>query len=325
MSDSVSSGLTVKNTNQTTRLNPSLVSTVEAMGAKSCIPDGFGMFWYPQQAVAGQAAKISLLNSQLGVTAPLWSTSTDALFGNVTVGNLSLNGSAIFPDSGTPLPSSWWDLQMGAAYIKQINERWSCGVLLGGGSVSDKPFADIHDDTISISTFVEWKTSPKTGWLFYVISTTHGQVGQNIPIPGVAYEFETPSCKGLIGFPFLDVTYNLTEKLNVEVYYAALTDVQARMNYRPVNGVTIFQGFTWSYLAWLRHGRADPQSMLFLYQKSLDCGVEWLCTQNLSLNLTGGFAFDRYFVENNGLSLHAKNEIHLGSTPFVGLQLLFQY
>lgn len=307
------------------KLDPGLLRTLESMGAKSCVPDGLGGFWYPAQPVRKQSTDFGFTQSQFGVTLPLASSSSEALFGNFTFSNLAMNGSAILPKDHRRLSGSLWDIQGGVAYIKQIDPTWSCGVMLGGGTVTDKPFASIRDDTVSASAFVRMRQSKQTAWLFYVVSTTNGQVGHNIPIPGIAYEFRTPYCKGLIGFPFVDVNYKFTDELNLAVYYCALTDVQARLNYQPMKGLVFYQDFTWMYESWFLHDRTNTGLMLFRYEKHVEAGINWLFSKYVSLNVSAGFAFDRYFVENYGFSLHGKNEFRLGSTPYVAAQLLLQY
>jgi hypothetical protein len=304
------------------KLDPGLMCSLESMGAKNCIPDGGGFFYYPTQRVRGQSTSYGFTESQFGATAPVWSSGSEVLFANVSVGALNGNGSALL--GGKPLPRNLWDIEAGGAYIRQFDETWSAGLILGGGSVSDRPFANLRNDTVSASVFGRMRQDEKTAWLFYVVSTTTGQFGHNIPVPGVAYEFRQDRCRGLVGFPFVDLKYELHDNWYLSAYYCALTDMQFRLNYQPIPRLVIYEGFSWFYESWLPQDR-EKHMMLFRYEKDLEVAANWLFGPHLSLAARGGYAFDRYFVESNGFSLHGPKETRLAPTPFVGLQLLLQY
>jgi hypothetical protein len=101
--------------------------------------------------------------------------------------------------------------------------------------------------------------------------------------------------------------------------------MQQRLNFQPIKTLVLYQDFTWMYQSWMLNDRTARRSMLFRYEKHVETGVNWLFTSHASLNVAGGYAFNRYFVENNGLSLHSPNEFDLQPTPYLSLQFLLQY
>ena len=55
-------------------------------------------------------------------------------------------------------------------------------------------------------------------------------------------------------------------------------------------------------------------------------GVGWQAAQRVDFRFTGGYAFDRYFIENRGLSFtRGRNRVDLAPGPFVAAQLEFKY
>jgi len=158
-----------------------------------------------------------------------------------------------------------------------------------------------------------------------VVSTTNGQVGQNIPIPGVAYEFSSEEFHGVIGFPFFNLTYRPLSFLEYELSYAAITDVETRLNFLPAESGKVFVGFAWANLSWFRAGRADSQAQLFSYEKRLEAGLSWHFASWADLQFVSGWAFDRYFTETRGFSLRDRNRIDIGPGPFLMTQLELKY
>ena len=307
------------------RLPPSLLFTLEALGASSGVPDGVGASWYPTVPVRGQRANMSLWNYQAGLTVPAYTTATDGLFVNGSVRNLGVNTNAVLPIYRTRFPADLWDIQLGGAYVRQLGNGWSWGGYAGGGSASDKPFHSLSEMTVSALGFLRIPRGERDGWLVYVVSTTNGQFGRNLPVPGLAYEFRSDKLRGVVGFPFVNLTYQPVPEVEGEFGYAALTDVLARVTFLPWQHARLFAAFEWTNQTWRRAGRRVRSDQLFLYEKRLEGGVAWAADPRLSFRLTGGYAFNRYFVENSGFSLTGRNRVDIGSGPFVALQLELRY
>src|SRR5262249_20377508 len=150
-------------------------------------------------------------------------------------------------------------------------------------------------------------------------------VGQNIPIPGLAYEFTRDEIRGVIGFPFFNLTYRPLPFLEYELNYAAITDVQTRLNYLPAESAKLFAGFAWANQSWLRAGRADSQAQLFSYEKRLEAGLTWQVASFANLQFTSGWAFDRYFIETSGFGLRGHNRVDIAPGPFLMTQFELKY
>jgi len=306
-------------------LPPAIVKTLEALGASTGVPDGVGASWEPARPVSGQQASMSLFNAQAGLALPVWTSADQGVFGTASARGLFPGGGVVFPDTRTPFPNALWELQAGGAYVQQVADGGSWGLCLAGGSASDRPFHTIHEATVSALAFWRSQTESNNAWLFYVVSVTNGQVGQNIPIPGAAYEFHSDQLDGVIGLPFLSLTYRPTEVLQFELNYAAITDVEARASVRLVDGARVFAGFSWDSESWLPADRPDHREQLFYYEKRAEGGLVWAVREHVNFVLTGGYAFDRYFLESRGFTLNGRNHVALAPGPFVAMQLEIRY
>ena len=171
------------------RLPKNLISTLESLGASSGVPDGLGASWYPTQPVRNQPAHLGMNSTQVGITEPVYHTDTDWFFANGAARLLSIRSDAILRDDRVRIPSQFWDVQAGGAVVHQMGGGYNWGAFLNVGSQSDKPFHSIHEMTVSALAFFRLPQSDTDAWLFYVVSTTAGQFGHNLPIPGLAYEF----------------------------------------------------------------------------------------------------------------------------------------
>lgn len=306
-------------------LPSSLQFTLEALGASSGVPDGLGGAWYSNAPVRGQPAGFVLSSYQGGVTLPLATTDSDGLFGNASISNATSRTTAVLPVSKSRFPADLWNVQLGGGYVQQRDSGWSWGFWGNVGSASDRPFRSIAGDTISGLAFVRLPWTDETGWLLYIVSTTSGQFGRNIPIPGIAYEFQFHKLKGAVGFPFVTLNYRPENWLEFDFNYAALTDVLARMTIHPYRSFRIFADYVWTNESWFRADRTVRQDQLFRYEMRVEGGLGWSIAKRCDLRATAGYAFDRFFVENSGYSLTGPNRIDLAPGPFVAAQFELRY
>jgi hypothetical protein len=306
-------------------LSPALRATVEALGASSGVPDGGGACWYPNVPVFGQSARMGLTNYQLGGTVPLYTGDQGGWYGNGAARLLSVRTSAILPTDKVPFPARFWDIQVGGAYLGQLANGWSWGALVNGGSVSDRPFESLRESTVSALAFVRVPDGERNGWLFFVVSTTNGQIGRNIPIPGIAYETVSEHLHAVIGFPFLTIDYRPVREFQFEFAYAAITDVLTRLSYHPTEPARVFVDYEWTNQSWFRAGRTKTSDQFFRYEMRLGGGFGWRTPGKIDFLIAGGYAFDRFFVENTGLGFQGRNRVDLAPGLYLTGQMEFKF
>jgi hypothetical protein len=306
-------------------VSETLRNTLEALGASAGVPDGVGLSWYPRSDVRGQSASMTLLNYQFGFTAPVYTDDDDTVFADGSVRALATRTRAVLPTDRVRFPHALWEVQGGGGYLGQLAGGWSWGATLNLGTASDRPFESLADATLSALAFVRAPAGDRDAWLFYVVSTSNGQLGRNIPVPGLAYEYHTDRLNAVVGFPFVTIDYRPARALQFELIYAAITDLMTRASWHVTDNARLFTGFEWANQAWFRDHRTDPRNQFFMYEKRLESGFGWQCNNRLDFRFSGGYVFDRFFVENHGLSFSGRNRVDLAPGRFVGGQLEFKY
>jgi hypothetical protein len=247
------------------------------------------------------------------------------VFADGSISALNVQSNAKLPTDHVRFPRSFWNIQGGGGYLGQLENGWSWGATLNLGTASDHPFNSLAEATLSALAFIRKPTDEQNGWLFYVVSTSNGQLGRNIPVPGVAYEYHTDHLTAVLGFPFVTIDYRPVRWFQYEFTYAALTDVMARTSWHITDRARVFTAFEWTNQAWFRAARTDKRDQFFAYEKRLDGGFGWKLNQQLDLRFTGGYVFDRFFVENRGLSFSGRNRVDVAPGLFFAAQLEFKF
>lgn len=307
------------------RLPDTLRSTLEALGASAGVADGFGYMWSPRAAVRRQNATMGLSNYQFGLTVPLESDADHLLFANGSMQALDIRTNAILPTDRVRFPRSLWDVQAGGGYVGQLDGGWSWGATVNIGTASDKPFHSLSEATLSALAFVRRPQGESNAWLFYVASISNGQLGRNIPVPGVAYEYHTDNLNAVIGFPFVTLDYRPTREWQFEFNYAALTDVLARGTYHLTSAARLYNSFEWTNQAWFRAARRNKNDQLFRYEKRVLAGFGWQLAERVDFTFAYGYAFDRLFVENSGFGFSGRNRTDIAPARFLAVQFELKY
>jgi hypothetical protein len=121
------------------------------------------------------------------------------------------------------------------------------------------------------------------------------------------------------------IDYSPVRQWQFEFNYAALTDVLARTSYHPTDRARLFTEFEWTNQAWFRAARRHTGTQFFMYEKHLDGGFGWLLEKRLDFRVAGGYAFDRFFVENRGLGFHGRNRVDLAPGAFFSAQFELKF
>ncbi len=66
--------------------------------------------------------------------------------------------------------------------------------------------------------------------------------------------------------------------------------------------------------------RVNEQDRFFYYDQRLLGGLQYFFNAHASLDLSGGYVFDRFYFEGQSLSDDHHNRIDVGNGPFLSLQ-----
>jgi hypothetical protein len=278
---------------------------------------GYGATWYPTEPVHGQNTNLGFVRQDLSGTCPLWQDPTDEWSASVRVRSEIFHTLAVLPDTGQAFPQDLWNIHLGTTYRHQFDNGWIAGGTVSFGSASDKPFNTINEMTAGINAFLRVPQGEHNAWLFTLAYSSNSELP--IPIPGVAFQWcPSDQFRANIGLPFM-VMYRPIDDLTLDFSYMLLTNIHARASYRIMPRVRIYAGYDWNNESYLLADRPAENDRLFYFDQRLTTGVQvWLCKQ-ASLDLSGGYAFDRFYFEGHSFSDRNQNRIDVGNAPVASL------
>jgi hypothetical protein len=233
-----------------------------------------------------------------------------------------IDTSAILPDTRDPFPESLWDIRVGTQYRRKFANGWIGGGNVTVGSASDKPFRSEAEATIQANLFARIPDGERNAWLLFLNYTRYREFLSDIPIPGVAYWYEPSSNLRLIlGFPFASVEWRPLDSLSVELSYFLIRTVRTQVSYRFLSVLGAYVGFDWRNEYYFRYDRKDDDKRLAYYEKRLFAGIRWDFLRGMFLDLSGGYAFDRFYFEAKSYDDRNENRVNVGDGFFGSLRL----
>jgi hypothetical protein len=280
--------------------------------------------WFPPEAVHFQATTLGVYREDFSLSAPIWQDDRNEWSLSTNLRSEEFHTGAILPTTQQAFPDQLVDVRFGTSFRHQFDNDWIAGIGGSFGSASDQPFHGVNELTAGVNAFLRVPQGDHNAWLFTLSYSTNSQI--NVPIPGVAYLWVPSDCfQAVIGFPFASLNYRPTEDLTLSLSYALLTTIHARATYRLAPRLRVYTAFDWDNESYFRVGREDDRDRFFYYEKRLSAGVQYSLSPRMNLDLSGGYAFDRFFFEGQSLTDRDNNRIDIGDGPYVSLKLLFHY
>jgi hypothetical protein len=276
---------------------------------------------YPGQDVAGQGKDLALNQHGLSLSHPITQGSNHewVLTGNLRYSKVRTD--ALLPDSRDSFPSELWDIHGGALYRHKFQNDWIGGAFLTVGSASDQPFASDDELTINANLFARIPHEGRNAWLLFLNYANNREFWPHVPIPGVGYSYEpSEAYRLIIGIPFLSAQLRPAEDLSIDLSYLAVRNVQARLSYRFGKSFRGYGGFAWRNERYFRADRSDRNDRLFYYEKRLFVGLQWSLGR-LTMDASGGFAFDRFYFESEKYENRDPNRVNVGNGPYGSLRI----
>lgn len=303
-----------------------MMSGMGMMGGMGGPGASYKALWLPAQPVSGQDTNLAMVQEDFAFSVPLWRNGPDGVTFSAGARNELFQTGAVMPLTGEPFPDQLWNIRLGAGYNHRFDNGRIAGFNVHFGSASDKPFHSIHEATAMASGFLRLPVREHDAWLLSLNFSTNSQVMHNIPIPGVAY-FYCPSetFQATVGFPFASINWRPSENLRFEMMYALLTTIHTRAIYETGPRLQWYAGFDWLNESYLLADREDDRDRFYYYEKRLSAGVRWKAWEHVAVDLSSGFAFDRYYFEGRDFSLTSSNRLNVGNSPFIALQVEAKY
>ncbi len=273
--------------------------------------------WIPSQPVRGQPTSLGMERQDLSLSMPLWQCPTDELSFRAHVRWELLQTDAVLPLSRQPFPTDLWNIGLGGTYRHLFDNGWIAGGALQVGSASDRPFNSINEMNVAVSSFLRVPSGERNAWLFTLSYSPTAQLA--FPIPGVAYQWvPNDRLRMNIGIPF-SLTYRPIDDLRLDLSYVLLTNVNARATYRLSKQLSVYCAYTWSNEGYFLADRTDTNQRFLSYDMRAFVGTQYRVTQHFTVDLSGGYVFDRYYTETSKGSLSSQDRVDIGAGPFLSL------
>ncbi|NLF30975.1 MAG: hypothetical protein GX591_08830 [Planctomycetes bacterium] len=232
------------------------------------------------------------------------------------VGGWDLATDAVLPEAGEDLPEALYDIQLGGQYRTRLANDWIGGVLLSVGSASDKPFDTFDEYAINAIAVLRSPEDRPEGWIFSVALSNQTSFLPYVPLPGAAWYVQREKVTAVLGLPASSLHWEPAEDWAVDLSYMLFQTAFAELSWRPEERLVLFGQFRWDNDAYFRAGRDDDDDRLFYYEKRAAAGLRYYPTGQIVLEVSGGWAFDRFFFEGEDYGDHDDNRIDIDDGPF---------
>jgi hypothetical protein len=273
--------------------------------------------FYSDAKVKGQDTNLRLIEQNVSLQVPVWQNQQHEFALSARMELQDLDTRAIFPNSRLALPGDLWEIMFGATYRTVVKNDWVIGLHQGVGSASNKPFDTGNELDINTAGFLRIPHGDKNAWLFFLYFSTNREFLNMIPLPGVGYWWEpSENFRAVLGIPFASFTWRPTKTFSVRANYFPIRNVNLRATFQLTRPVALFADFAWRNQRYFRSGRANDDDRLFYYEKRLGGGFQVDLIRQVSLQLAGGWAFDRFYFEAENYDDRNNNLIDLGNAAF---------
>jgi len=275
-----------------------------------------------QQGISDQPSDFSLTKHYLRVPGYRSLSENHEFLVGASFSFWDVDTEAVFPNTADSFPEYFANPELRLAYKERIEGDKIWGASLTLGSPSDRPFASIHEVSLDATAFLRLPVQQSDdAWILLLNFANDRSFLPYVPLPGIAY-MHRPSedFTAFLGVPFMYVKYKPADRWTLTASYIIPRTVHASISYELSDEFSLHGGFDWSSDTFFRHDRNDNDDRLFYYNKTLSAGIRWDITDDLYLDLSGGYCFDRFFFEGEDYDDRSFNRINIGDGPFIALR-----
>lgn len=275
-----------------------------------------------------QPGDLGFARQWLQVMGPILQDPNQEISANVGVGAVTSTGDAHLPDTRDRFPRVLYDTVVGTTWRRRLENGWIIGANMQVGSPSDKPFASVEEVSVQGNGFVQIPWREHLSWLVMVNYSNNREFLPNVPIPGVALNYQpSRNLHVIAGVPFSMVRWRpeAADAFELSASYMMIRTLRAKLGYDLLENVQLYAGFDWRNWRYFRHDRLYDHHRLFYYEKRVRMGVQWEINEDLSLDGYGGYSFDRFWFEGPGYDDRDRNRLDVSDGPFVGLNLRWAF
>jgi hypothetical protein len=286
---------------------------------------GYGVMWIPSQPVSGQSTELGVVRQELSIFAPIEHDGADTATIGLGIHNSYFYTNAVMPTSGRAFPTTWWDIEAGMAYSHKWDNGWTTGATVSVGSASDRPFSQGNVLVASVAMYNAFPTIGQDAWLLgFSYSPTSDFP---YPLPIVSYYWKpSDDVEVNLGVPFF-VKWRFLPEFTFDALYIPIRTLSAKVTWQPedYSAVRVYGAFDWANDSAFLADRTENRDHFYSFEKRLAGGVQFDLIWRLRLDISAGYAFDRFFFEGKQYSDRNKDRINVGAGAFGALQLRLQF
>lgn len=280
-------------------------------------PVSYKVLWFPSVSLEGQQGTWGLVGQDFAFMAPLYMGPPNIVLLTGGVNNRLISTNAVMPDSHQPYPDNLWDVRLGLTYIRQLTEGRSltCGINIG--SASDRPFGSLQEMNVSGMAMYRRPSGERNAWLLGAIYSPTSEI--QFPIPLVAYNWNpNDQFQANLGLPF-SLSYRPDDRWTFEASYMLIHTINVKASYRLADWLKIVGGYASADDIYSLYDRQSNKDRFFLYNQRVSLGLESSLTKCATIELTGGYAFDRYSYVGRQWDSVQYDRVDIANGPFLML------
>jgi hypothetical protein len=279
--------------------------------------------YMPDSTVLNQGGHYNSVRQELSAGIPIYKDECSMLGFTLGVRSELIDTNAVFPNSTVPFPHELWDVRFGFNYKYQFDNGWSAGGTITAGSASDRPFGGLDELTASVMGFLRIPVGEHNAWIFSLAYSPTAEL--NFPIPGVAF-FWAPNedFNAMIGIPF-KIWWRPLPDLTFEAGYMPLTNVTAKTTWHVWGGVYLYTAYAIENESYFLYDRTEYNERFFYYDQRVIAGLKLQFGRHAALDLSGGYAFDRYAFEGTSSRDNQTNRVDLGDSAVMSLTFKWRF
>ncbi|MBS3820754.1 MAG: hypothetical protein KGY81_03220 [Phycisphaerae bacterium] len=234
----------------------------------------------------------------------------------------SMEGSAYLEDVGERLPDDLYEIGVGTTLRMKLTNGWIVGANLDISSPSDKPFASHDEMAISTTAFLQMPWKESLDLVAMVDLSNDRSFARCVPLPGGAlHYYPSKEFDLFLGMPLSSVRWQPIDDLTLSARWLLLRDFNAKVSYRIFGPLSAYASFDWGSDTWLRHDRHHEAHRLTYRDKRVAAGLRWFVSDNVWVDASAGWAWDRFWYEGEDYSDRDKNRIKLEDGCFGQLRV----
>lgn len=265
--------------------------------------------WLPGERFENVPGAISIRSEQLDIAFPLRIRPEGIWLALGGIRHWELNTSALLPDSGLPVPSQLWNIELGTMHLRNFSNGWKGGGLLMVGSPSDQPFAAWRDMTVALLGFVTIPAGPRDAWNLSLFYSPTGQI--IFPIPGVAYVWRpNRQLQVQIGIPF-SLEYRPNEFWTLTASYQPLTNAQVLLRRSWGGPWSVYAGYRTTSETFLLADRELTRERTYVFDQRLTLGLQRKIGSHWQVDFAAAYVFDRTLFQAEKFSGPRRDELDI--------------